>query len=81
MDLPVLLLLRPKKQIYTMAIVNELRTPINDFVGQTLMGNIAHFKYKKLPKFNEGSCHENHHIRSEDLNTNSDEMGKIKSEL
>lgn len=56
MDLPVLLIVRPKHNLYTTAIVKELDVSLNDYVKQALEGKIGHLKYEKMPKLNLGRC-------------------------
>ena len=77
MDLPVLLILRPKKHIYTMAVVKELSVSVDDFIGQALLGKVAHLKFKKLPKLNVGSCNTILHTNKESPN----DKKKIRFEL
>ena len=56
MDLPVLLLLRPRQHLYATAILKEIPMTIKEFVEKALLGKIGHFKYKQLPEFKVGPC-------------------------
>ena len=81
MDLPVLLLLRPKRQIYTLAVVKELPTSINEFIEKTLAGKVAHYKYKELPKLNVCSYSKNMKTTTDDYVKSPNEKSKGRSEL
>ena len=55
---------------------------INDFVEQALLGKIAHLKYKKLQKFNEGNCKKNiHQSNKVDKNNKSNNKKERRFEL
>lgn len=71
-DVPVFLLLRPKHQIYTSAVIEELTLSIEEFSEKALLGKIAHEKYTKLPAFRIGKCPNDHEHSGEN---------KIKREL
>ena len=59
-DVPVFVLLRPKHQMYTSAVIEELTLSIEEFVEKALIGKIAHQKYTKLPSFRIGKCPDDH---------------------
>ena len=81
MDLPVLLLLRPKRQIYTLAVVKELPTSINEFIEKTLAGKVAHYRYKTLPNLNVCNYSEDMKTITYDLVKSPNEKSKGRSEL
>ena len=60
-----------------MAVVKELPGSLDDFIGQTLLGNVAHLKLKKLPNLNVGSCNKNRHTSRE----NPNEKRSVRFEL
>ena len=55
-DVPVFILLRPKHQMYTSAVIEELTLSIEEFVEKALIGKISHQKYTRLPSFRIGKC-------------------------
>ena len=57
-DVPVLLLLRPKKHLYAIAIVEEITMTVENFVQNALQGKIGHNKYDEMPELKVGKCKE-----------------------
>ncbi len=55
-DVPVLLLLRPKKQLFAMAAINELPITLEAYLQKALAGKIGHRKYEEIPEFKFGKC-------------------------
>eukprot|EP00794_Sanderia_malayensis_P008113 gene8113-8982_t len=55
-DCPVLVLLRPKRHLFALAVTNELPISIESFLEKALSGKIGHRKYEKLPELKFGKC-------------------------
>ena len=73
-DLPVVIILRPKKNLFTIAIIEEMTVKVDQYIEQALSGKIGHAKYKSIPEFTTGKCSKNYTSKDEDY-------AKVKQEL
>ncbi|XP_065070137.1 uncharacterized protein LOC135695103 [Rhopilema esculentum] len=65
-DLPVVIILRPKKNLFTIAIIEEMTVKVDQYIEQALSGKIGHAKYKSIPAFTTGKCSKNYTSKDED---------------